>query len=206
MSCPVVDMILHGDHGSAWRRRQRRLRSWWRHEQQSVAMALSAAAHHSFGKVAAGGKYDGLRAQRTDRAEKEEEVREAYVVPRGAAGRSERAGAAAGSSHGRLRGCSSPSSRCSCPGRWRRPGRSCAEAVLAQEKEEKRVRSVVVGDGAGGSAGGARVPPAVDPHSNLCTNATSWTLPPGSSASSSSGRKRKKRKRRRRWPSMVTRT
>ena len=61
-------MSLHGDHGSAWRRRQRRLRSWWRHEQQSVAMALSAAAHHSFDKVAAGAKYDGLRAQTTDRA------------------------------------------------------------------------------------------------------------------------------------------
>ena len=47
-------MSLHGEHG-AWRRRQRRLRSWWRHEQQSVAMALSAAAH-------------GPRAQKTDRA------------------------------------------------------------------------------------------------------------------------------------------
>ena len=31
-------------------------------------MALSAAAHHSFDKVAAGDKYDGLRAQTTDRA------------------------------------------------------------------------------------------------------------------------------------------
>ena len=31
-------------------------------------MALSAAAHHSFDKVAAGEKYDGLRAQKTDRA------------------------------------------------------------------------------------------------------------------------------------------
>ena len=31
-------------------------------------MALSAAAHHSFDKVAAGAKYDGLRAQKTDRA------------------------------------------------------------------------------------------------------------------------------------------
>ena len=30
-------------------------------------MALSAAAHHSFDKVAAGEKYDGLRAQKTDR-------------------------------------------------------------------------------------------------------------------------------------------
>ena len=61
------DMLLHGEHGAAWRRRQRRLRSWWRHEQQSVAMALSAAAH-SHDKVAAGAKYDGLRAQTTDRA------------------------------------------------------------------------------------------------------------------------------------------
>ena len=31
-------------------------------------MALSAAAHHSYDKVAAGAKYDGLRAQITDRA------------------------------------------------------------------------------------------------------------------------------------------
>ena len=31
-------------------------------------MALSAVAHHSFDKVADGGKYDGSRAQRTDRA------------------------------------------------------------------------------------------------------------------------------------------
>ena len=32
-------------------------------------MALSAAAHHSFDKVAVGEKYYGLRAQKTDRAE-----------------------------------------------------------------------------------------------------------------------------------------
>ena len=61
-------MSLHGEHGAAWRRRERRLRSWWRHEQQSVAMALSAAAHHSYDKVAAGVTHDGLRAQKTDRA------------------------------------------------------------------------------------------------------------------------------------------
>ena len=29
------------------RRRQRRLRSWWRHEQQSIAAALATALHHS---------------------------------------------------------------------------------------------------------------------------------------------------------------
>ena len=43
--------------------------------------------------------------------------------PGDAAGCSERAGAAVGSSHGRLRGCSSSSPRFSSPCRWRRPGR-----------------------------------------------------------------------------------
>ena len=63
-------MVVDGDGASAARRRrERHLRSWWRHEQQSVAMALSAAAHHSFDKVAAEAKYAGLRAQTTDRAE-----------------------------------------------------------------------------------------------------------------------------------------
>ena len=33
--------------GAAWRRRQRPLRSWWRHEQQSVAAALATMSHHS---------------------------------------------------------------------------------------------------------------------------------------------------------------
>ena len=48
-----------GGAGSARRRRERRLRSWWRHDQQSVRMALSAAAHHSFDKVAADELYNG---------------------------------------------------------------------------------------------------------------------------------------------------
>ena len=34
---------------NARRRRERRLRSWWRHEAQSVAAALTAARHHSAG-------------------------------------------------------------------------------------------------------------------------------------------------------------
>ena len=50
---------------AAKRRRQRRLRSWWRHECQSVRMALNAAVHHSAVKVAAGEKNSGLRAQTT---------------------------------------------------------------------------------------------------------------------------------------------
>ena len=40
-------MSLHDDHGAAWRRRQRRLRSWWRHEQQTVAEVLATFQHHS---------------------------------------------------------------------------------------------------------------------------------------------------------------
>ena len=37
--------------GAAWRRKQRRLRSWWRHEQQTVASVLATATHHSHSKV-----------------------------------------------------------------------------------------------------------------------------------------------------------
>ena len=37
--------------GAAWRRRQRRLRSWWRHEQQSIAAVLATVSHHSYSKV-----------------------------------------------------------------------------------------------------------------------------------------------------------
>ena len=33
--------------GAAQRRRQRRLRSWWRHEQQLIAVALATSLHHS---------------------------------------------------------------------------------------------------------------------------------------------------------------
>ena len=38
--------------GSAVRRRDRRVRSWWRHEQASVRMAMVTAGHHSYRKAA----------------------------------------------------------------------------------------------------------------------------------------------------------
>ena len=38
--------------GSAVRRRERRMRSWWRHEQASVRMAMITAGHHSYRKPA----------------------------------------------------------------------------------------------------------------------------------------------------------
>ena len=50
------------ERGAAWRRRQRRLRSWWRHEQQTVAAVLATVTHHSHSKV--GTAYDAPRARR----------------------------------------------------------------------------------------------------------------------------------------------
>ena len=67
-SSPVVDMSVHGDHGSraAKRRRGRRLRMHWRHEQLTLQMALAAALHHSrdVGPVT----YNAPRSQRTANA------------------------------------------------------------------------------------------------------------------------------------------
>ena len=60
----MTSMEVDGDGASAARRRrERRLRSWWRHECQSVRMALTTAVHHSSEKVAADLKDAGLRAQ-----------------------------------------------------------------------------------------------------------------------------------------------
>ena len=59
--------------GSARRRRERRQRSWLRHEQLSVKMALSADLHHSRGVGPE--LHEAPRGPKTDRAV-EEEVRE----------------------------------------------------------------------------------------------------------------------------------
>ena len=50
-----------GGTGSARRRRERRLRSWAKHERLSIAMALSTVTHHSF---SVGTAYDALRSQK----------------------------------------------------------------------------------------------------------------------------------------------
>ena len=47
--------------GAAMRRRQRRQRSWWQHEQLSVAAALAMVTHHSFH---VGTKHDASRGQK----------------------------------------------------------------------------------------------------------------------------------------------
>ena len=47
--------------GSAVRRRERRLRSFWRHEQMAIQMALAAVTHHSF---QVGTAHDALRSQK----------------------------------------------------------------------------------------------------------------------------------------------
>ena len=51
-----------GGAGSARRRRERRLRSWWRHERMTVAAELAVAFHHSRG-VGPKVPYDALRGQ-----------------------------------------------------------------------------------------------------------------------------------------------
>ena len=58
---------------AAKRRRERRLRSWWRHERMSIACALAEALHHSSGtkpstcdtRVAEGATNDATRGQNT---------------------------------------------------------------------------------------------------------------------------------------------
>ena len=77
--------------GAALRRRQRRLRSWWRHEQLSIAAALATVMHHSSGKVhTANG---APRSQTTATSAREVEARDARsptgteVAPTGGAAR-----------------------------------------------------------------------------------------------------------------------
>ena len=54
---------------SARRRRERRLRSFWRHEKMAIQMALSEAMHHSAPRGAWHVSNEALRGQKPDRAE-----------------------------------------------------------------------------------------------------------------------------------------
>ena len=94
-----------GGTSCARRPRERRLRSFLHHEQMAVALHLSEALHHS-----SGASVEPL----AERREEEVEAEVVYDAPRGtgaastgdAAGQSFRPrAAAAGGSHGRLRGC-----------------------------------------------------------------------------------------------------
>ena len=71
---------VDGASGAAKRRRERRQRSWLRHEQLSVKMVLSAALHHSRGVGPE--LHEAPRGPKTDRAV-EEEVREEHVALEG---------------------------------------------------------------------------------------------------------------------------
>ena len=47
---PLVDMPVHGEHaGDARVRRERKMRSFWRHEQMAIQMVLASVQHHSHG-------------------------------------------------------------------------------------------------------------------------------------------------------------
>ena len=63
-----------GGTGSARRRRERRLRSWLMHEQQSIAAVLATVTHHSFDKVgtASGVLRNRKTATRTGKGEEYE--------------------------------------------------------------------------------------------------------------------------------------
>ena len=71
--------------GAVQRRRGRRLRAMLRHEQQSIAMALAAALHHSAGpkeKKVELQLYAALRGQHTGARAREEVVHDAHDAPR----------------------------------------------------------------------------------------------------------------------------
>ena len=58
-------LMAERDVGSARRRRERRLRSWLRHERMTVRMELAAALHHSAFRCAGPETYDAPRSQMT---------------------------------------------------------------------------------------------------------------------------------------------
>ena len=62
-------MAARDTRSSARRRRERRLRAQWRHEQQTVAMALAAATHHSAQRGEWRDLYEAPRGERTASAE-----------------------------------------------------------------------------------------------------------------------------------------
>ena len=55
--------------GSARRRRERQLRSWWRQERMSIAAALVEATHHSAPRSGWPGTHQALRGQTTTSAQ-----------------------------------------------------------------------------------------------------------------------------------------
>ena len=68
-SSQSVGLVADRAVGAARRRRERRLRAQWRHEQQTVAMALAAATHHSAQRGEWRDLYEAPRGQRTASAE-----------------------------------------------------------------------------------------------------------------------------------------
>ena len=113
-----VAMMMAERVGAAKRRRERRLRSWAKHERMTVAMALAENLHHSRQKVE-GSEHDGPRAQKTARVTG---ARPGVLTEPELQG---------GGSHGRIRGC---------PGAvaGRASLRHLTAAALRQREEEER--------------------------------------------------------------------
>ena len=68
LTVAMSDCGRAGTSSAAKRRRERRLRAAWRHEQLSVRMALAAAQHHSSPKCAGPETHEAPRGQTTARA------------------------------------------------------------------------------------------------------------------------------------------
>ena len=111
--------------GAAMRRQQRQLRSFLRHEELSVKMALARALHHSAPRVEVPRegevheKHHGLRAQKRPLS--------------GASGR-----AVGWGSHGRLRGCRG--SRTLFLTQWTRARQRTSSRPLCGRKRRRRKR------------------------------------------------------------------
>ena len=189
--------------GAAFRRRERRLRSWLRHERMTVRMELAAALHHSAGP----GTNDAVRSQKTVSSRG---VRPGVLQDPAPQLVSEHA----------ARPCSSGVPSLSPPSFADAAGDSVDSATLraltaavlysrklqveearkSKEEEkkakEKEMQKVAAVPGVGKWVELVDSDTGMTYFWNPQTNATRWTLPGSSSSSSTSKRKKKKRRKR----------
>ena len=79
----MVDMPVHCEHaGAARKRRERSMRSFWRHEQMAIQTALASALHHSADKTTRA-QHDAARGQKNAGTEYFELSDEEVVLARG---------------------------------------------------------------------------------------------------------------------------
>ena len=171
--------MVDGD-GAAKRRRQRRLRSWLRHEQQTVAAVLATVSHHS---------YPALRT-----APREGVEHEKYGGPRAPRRPGLPPEAGGKGSHGRVRGC---------------PGAAAGRALLASAAGEAvdhstlqflLTRAIETKKALEEEERQKRVLESVVVHAGEPLSAAEHEAWYGTSSSSTRKRRKKKKRRRRKLP------